>query len=272
MIRKRFKKERGRSVNLETPVLFCDKLQWLKLNWRDSLGTICSDKYSVRNFVKERIGDHYLNEVYEVYDNVSEINIDNLPESFVLKGTHGSGYNLICKDKSNMDWDKAFKEMRRWLKNNYFWKNREWVYKDIEPKIICEKFLREKDKEALVDYKFYCFNGVVKYCQVIRGRQTEETIDFYDVNWSIMPFTGLRNLPNSNESFQKPSKYNEMIELAQNLAKNFPFVRVDFYYVNERIIFGEMTFFPTSGYGSFYPSEWNKKIGDLLKLPRSRNQ
>lgn len=271
LIKKRFKKRLGREVNLKNPVYFNDKLQWLKLYWHNPIATKCADKYEVREFVKEKIGDKYLNNLLGVYESVNEINIDNLPKSFVLKGTHGSGFNIVCKDKNQMNWNVEFKKMKRWLRQNYYWRNREWVYKDIKPRIICEEYLQDNDLasfESIADYKFYCFNGDPHYCQVIRGRGQHETIDFFDMDWNHMSFVGMRMLPNSEDEIEKPKDYNEMIWIAKELAKGFPFVRVDLYYVNSKIYFGELTFFPTSGMGEFSPSEWNLKIGELLQLPK----
>ena len=273
LIRKKFKKRLGREVDLENPIKFNDKLQWLKLNWHDPVATKCADKYEVREIIKEKIGEEYLNELIGVYESVDEIDIDKLPDKFVLKGTHGSGFNIICKDKSKMNWDEEFKKMRRWLRTNYYLQNREWVYKDIKPRIICEKYLsQEGNQSSLIDYKFYCFNGEPTYCQVIRGRGEKETIDFYDTEWNHMPFNGLRELPMSDEKFEKPKKYEKMIELAKELAGDFPFVRVDFYYVKDEIIFGELTFFPLSGMGKFTPDEWDYKLGDLLQLPEKERK
>lgn len=267
LIKKRFKKRLGREVELDNPIKFNDKLQWLKLNWYNPIATKCADKYEVREYVKEKIGQEYLNELYGVYESVDEIDLDKLPNSFVLKATHGSGWNIICRDKNKMDWDAEFKKMRRWLRKNYYWQNREWVYKDIKPRIICEKFLSENNNSSLTDYKFFCFNGKATYCQVIRDRGKNETIDFYDTNWEHMPFNGLRDLPMSSIEYKKPEKYEEMVKLAEKLAGRFPFVRVDLYYVKHKIIFGELTFFPLSGMGKFTPDEWDYKIGSLLKLP-----
>src|SRR5690554_3478242 len=168
LIRKKFKKRLGRELELDNPIMYNDKLQWLKLNWYDPVATKCADKYEVREIIKEKIGEEYLNELIGVYESVDEIDIDKLPDKFVLKGTHGSGFNIICKDKSKMNWDEEFKKMRRWLRTNYYLQNREWVYKDITPRIICEKFLADDDEaSSLTDYKVFCFNGRPTYCQVI---------------------------------------------------------------------------------------------------------
>src|SRR5699024_3384766 len=166
LIRYRFRKKMGREVELENPVKFNDKLQWLKLNWYDPLATKCADKYEVRNFVKERIGEEYLNEIYAVYESVDEIDIDTLPDSFVLKATHGSGDNVICKDKNEINWNKALKKMKKSLKKNLFWTTREWVYKDIKPRIICEKYIEQKENTELRDYRFFRFNGEPKFISV----------------------------------------------------------------------------------------------------------
>lgn len=258
----------GREVELINPVRFNDKLQWLKLNWYDPLAEKCADKYKVREFIMERIGSSYLNELYGVYNSVREIDIKKLPNSFVLKATHGSGDNIICKDKNRLNWSKCKRKMERWLKKNIYWRTREWVYKDIKPRIICEKLLEDDNqKDGLTDYKFYCFHGEPKYCQVIKDRSAGGTIDFFDTDWNHMEFTGLQNLPNSQTPIPRPEKLEEMLDISKKLSEPFPFVRVDLYYVNKKIYFGELTFFPKSGFGSFYPPKWNKKIGDLLELP-----
>lgn len=156
----------GSEVNFKNPKMFNGKLQWFKLNWYDPLATKCADKYEVRKFVADRIGEEYLNELYEVYESVDEIDIDKLPKPFVLKGTHGSGFNIICKDKYKMDWDTEFKKMRRWLKTNYYWGNCEWVYKNIKPRIVCEKYMSTDDGKLLKDYKFFCFDGEPEFVSV----------------------------------------------------------------------------------------------------------
>lgn len=269
LLRIKYKRILNEKLNLENPTIFSEKIQWLKLHWYDPLATLCADKFEVRKFVRDRIGEHYLNELYSVYNSVDEIVLEELPNSFVMKCTHGSGFNIICRNKTDLDWNKESKKIRRWLKRNYYLANREWVYKDIKPRIICERLLIEDEVQgALTDYKFFCFHGEVKFCQVIRGRGVNETIDFYDEKWERLPFVGLRELPNSSKVYPKPEKYEEMMHLAKVLSEDFPFVRVDFYYVEGRIYFGEMTFFPKSGFGSFYPKIWNRTIGDMLQLDK----
>lgn len=267
-IKKHYKKHHNKELDLENPSEFGAKLQWLKLYWHDPLARKCADKYLVREVIKETIGEEYVNDLIGVYERVEDIDFASLPNKFVLKGTHGSGFNLICEDKSKFDWSYATTFMDRWLRTDYYLKNREWVYKGLKPRIICERYLSQANTDsALTDYKFYSFNGEVKYCQVIRDRGENETIDFYDLNWNKMPFNGLRKCPMSKEKHQKPINYEKMIELAEELSFNFPFVRVDFYNLDGRIIFGELTFFPSSGMGHFTPEEWNEKIGSLVELP-----
>lgn len=268
-VKRYYKKNIGKELNLMEPADFSEKLQWLKLYWFNPSAKHCADKYEVRNIISQKIGDNILNEIYFVYDSVNEIDLSKLPNSFVMKATHSSGYNFVCKDKSKVDWDSQLKELNRWLKIDYFWHTREWVYKDIKPRIICERFLFEDESSSsLTDYKIYCFNGKPMYCQVIKDRGLSGgTIDFFNTEWERMEFSGLKKMPHSEKVIKKPDKYKEMIEISKILSEKFPFVRVDFYYVNRKIYFGELTFFPQSGFGEFYPTEWNKIMGDLLKLP-----
>lgn len=268
LIRKRFKERLGRELDLENPIKYNDKIQWLKLNWRDPLAIKCADKYEVRKFVTERIGEKYLNELYGVYESVDEINIDILPKSFVLKGTHGSGFNIICKDKTKLNWEEELKKMRRWLKTNYYLRNREWVYKEIKPRIICEKFIDQGEENELRDYRFFCFNGEPKFIAVdfsiTDKRKTRRNI--YDLDWNLLNVE-ISYPKELNVRVEKPKKLDEMIYLSKKLSSEFPHARVDFYYVEEKIIFGEITFFHQSGMGLIKPVEFETIMGNWLKLP-----
>ncbi len=266
-LRKLFKKRLNRELNLKNPVKYNDKIQWLKLYWRDPLATKCADKYKVREFISETIGDEYLNELIAVYDSVDEIDIQALPQSFVLKGTHGSGYNIICKDKDKMNWKKEFKKMRRWLRLSYYLEEREWVYKDIKPRIICEKYMEEANAEDLRDYKIFCFNGEPKLIQVDANRFNDHKRNYYDLDWNLLDIS--IDVPSDTETIiHPPEKLSEMIELSKVLSKNFPHVRVDFYEVDQKIIFGELTFFHSSGFGQFNPPEYETEWGNYLELPK----
>ena len=269
-IKKSFKKEMGREVELENPITFNDKLQWLKLNWYDSLATKCADKYEVRKFVEERIGDEILNELYGVYDSVDEINIDKLPKSFVLKGTHGSGFNIICKDKKKINWKYEFKKMRRWLKTNYYWQNREWVYKDIQPRIICEKYLADENGQLPKDYKFFCFDGEPKFMFIASDRGQRTKFDFYDLEWNKLPVS--QYYPTSNYEISKPRNLEQILQYARILSKGFPHVRVDFYLNEDNIIFGELTFFHFSGEKKFQPEKYDEIFGSYIDLDKIQNK
>ena len=265
LIRKEFKRRMGREVELDNPTKFNDKLQWLKLNWYDPLATKCADKYEVREFVVDRIGEEYLNELYAVYESVDEIDIDKLPKSFVLKGTHGSGFNIICKDKYKMDWNTEFKKMRRWLRTNYYWGNREWVYKDVKPRIICEKYIETEDGKPLKDYKIFCFDGEPKFLYIAVDRGIDTKFDFYDIEWNKLPVS--QYYPTSNYIIDKPNNFNQMLDCAKILSQDFPHVRVDLYSNKDDITFGELTFFHFSGMRKFEPEKYDEIFGSYLKLP-----
>lgn len=266
LIRKKFRRRLDREVNLSTPTKFNDKLQWLKLYWRDPLATKCADKYEVREFIEETIGSQYLNELLGVYESVDEIDLNQLPKSFVLKGTHGSGFNIICKDKDNMDWKREFRKMKRWLRINYYWENREWVYKDIKPRIICEKYMSDEYGKPPMDYKIFCFHGGPKLIQVDVDRFGTHKRNFYNTDWTFKNIE-IENLSDNSIKIEKPATLDKMLELSKELSKDFPHVRVDFYNIKDKIIFGELTFFHHSGMGKFRPPEFEKEMGSYLELP-----
>ena len=191
------------------------------------------DKYEVRKHIAETIGEDYLIPLLGVYDSFEEINFNELPNQFVLKPNHTSGDIYICKDKSKINYSELKKTINRWLKREYYWIHREWPYKNIKPKIICEKYMEPENGTSLIDYKFYCFNGKPMYCQVIKDRYIKETIDFFDMEWNLMEFTGLHQpnnpFPHSKTKIIKPIKFEEMKKIAKILSKNIPFVRIDLY-------------------------------------------
>ena len=268
-IRKTFMYKVGYELNIEEPVFFNEKIQWLKLYNRKPEYTIMVDKYKVRQYVAQQIGEKYLIPLLGVWDTPEEIDFKDLPNQFVLKCNHNSGNGMcICKDKTKLDIAKVKRKLRRSLKSNFYLTWREWPYKDVPRKIIAEKFMSDGSGSDLRDYKFYCFNGIPKYCQVISNRTTAETIDFFDMEWKLQGFTGLAlpPLPHSAVPIKRPSCYEEMQLLARKLAKSIPFVRIDFYEIEGRVYFGEITFFPASGFGEFTPREWNKKMGDMIDL------
>ena len=267
MIRHIFRIRNGFYPDLENPKTFSEKIQWLKLHWYDPLACTCADKYAVREHVKKSIGEEYLNELYGVWNSPDEVDLDVLPEQFVLKGTHGSHFNIICRDKKALNWEKEKNKLIRWSSINYYWQNREWVYRDLKPRYIAEKFLDDGTGTSLTDYKIHCFNGEPMYCQRIMNRDTNESMDWFDKDWNLMPFTGMMKNPPHHPSKHRPAHYDTMFEIARALAKPFPYVRVDLYDIHDRVLFGELTFFPGSGLGTFTPPEYNTIIGDMLVLP-----
>lgn len=261
-----YKRIFNKNLDLENPKTFNEKLQWLKLNDRNPKYVKMVDKYEAKKYVQDIIGKEYIIPTLNVYNSFEEIDFDELPKQFVMKCTHDSGGLIICKDKSKFNYKKAKKKINTCLKRNYFYYWREWPYKNIKPRIIIEKFMEEEKNEDLTDYKFMCFNGKVHYSFVCLNRNSESglNVDFYDINWNKMNFE--RHYKNSNVILEKPKNYALMIELAEKLSKNIKFLRVDFYEINGKVYFGELTFYPGSGFEEFTPEEWDKKLGDLIVL------
>ncbi len=254
-----------RFANFKNPQTFNEKLQWLKLHDHNPLYTTLVDKYAVKKWVADKIGEQYVIPTIAVWEKAEDIDFDKLPNQFVLKVNHDSGGLVICKDKSKLDRQAAVAKLSRALKNNGYWYGREWPYKNVKPCIIAEKYM-EDENHQLNDYKFMVFNGKVKCSFTCTERFSKDglKVTFYDANWDIMPFE--RHYPRSKTPITKPLNYDEMVELAEKLSKDIPFVRVDFYSIKGKIYFGEMTFYPGSGLEEFTPQEWDKKLGDWLEL------
>lgn len=256
----------GKSLNLVEPQTYNEKLQWLKLYDRNPLYTQLADKYKVRKYIEKTIGPEYLIPLLGVWDKFEDIDFDALPDQFVLKCTHDSGGICICTDKKKFNIAKAKKKIKRSLMKNFYYAGREWPYKNIEPKIIAEKFMVDESETELKDYKFMCFNGKVKCSFVCTNRYSSSGINitFFDLDWNIMPFK--RQYPIDPNKIKVPEKYDEMIKIAECLSKYIPFTRIDLYEVNGEIYFGEITFFPGSGFEKFVPVEGDKIFGDWLDL------
>lgn len=265
----KFHNRQGYRIDWDNPITFSEKLQWLKLYNRRKEYTIMADKVMVKDWVARRIGSEYIIPTLGVWKRAEDVDFDSLPEQFVIKCNHNSGLGMyICRDKSKMDKKKVLSGLQDGLKENYFKQNGEWPYRDIPRRIIAEKFLSDGSGLDLADYKFFCFDGEPIFCQVIKDRSTKETIDFYDMNWVHQPFIGLaKDVEHSKTPVNRPAQLDMMISIVKKLAKGIPFVRVDLYVVGSNIYFGEITFFPASGMGSFRPSEWNVKFGNMIKLP-----
>ncbi len=254
----------GRRLDLAAPATFTEKLQWLKLYGQPRQYAPLADKLQVYGYVRERIGDAHLNRLLGAYERAADIPWDDLPERFVLKATHGSGWNLIVADKARTDRQKALQTCEQWLQGKYSPYSREPVYADIPPRIICVEYLGDPDTE-LFDYKLYCFNGRVRLIHVDTERFRGHRRTYYTPDWQRLPFS--YTYPVRNEDVQRPAALGTMIELAERLAGDIPFVRVDFFYIHNRVIFGEMTFFPDAGFGAFDPPEWDAIVGSYLRLP-----
>lgn len=252
----------GNRLNLSNPLRFTEKLQWLKLFYRDSIIEECTDKYTVRDYITHQGYAYILNDLIAAYDDVDDINLNDLPDKFVLKISHGSGWNIICKDKSKLNWTMYKHIIKSWMKQNLYIYGREWNYKNLTPKIIVEKYIDSGDGQ-LTDYKFFCFNGVPYYVQVDRDRFSGHKQTYYDMDWNKLEIvTG--NIPVDEE---KPQMFDEMKKIATELSKPFPHVRIDFYNVGDKIYFGEFTYFDGSGFYKFEPDERDFEWGEKLELP-----
>lgn len=256
-------------LNLSNPQKFTEKIQWLKLHSRKPEFTAMVDKYAIKKYVCDLIGKEYVVPMIGIWDSFDEIDFNALPVKFVLKTTHGGGSCgvVICHDKSTFDKERAKRKLNNSLHTDIYQLFREWPYKDVPRRIMAEELIEIPESNDLTDYKLFCFNGDPKYIQVIKDRNTHETIDFFDADWNHQPFYGLNpKVKNSSQAISKPAGLADMIKIARRLAKDIPFVRVDFYQVGNRVYFGEITFFPNSGFGRFTPPDWNRKLGDMIKL------
>lgn len=258
----------GKPLNLENPIEFNEKISWLKVYYHPPILTQLVDKYAVRNYVKEKIGEKYLNDLIQVYTKVSDINFETLPNKYVIKGVHGCGFNLIVEDSKKLNKTKAKALLRKWaLKKQYYRGGLEWAYKNVPPHFIAEKFLNELNNSSIIDYKFFCFNGKAQFLEVHIDRNENHRSSFYDLNFNKLPFRDVPENKTITKPIEKPIVFDEMIAVAEKLADKLPFVRVDLYALKEKIIFGEMTFYPADGRSEFYPEKYNTIIGDYLKLP-----
>lgn len=264
----RYKNVFGKNPDLKTPKTFNEKLMWLKLNEYadDPLVSQCSDKYAVREYVTKCGLEHTLNELLGAWDHAEEIPWDQLPERFALKCNHGCGYNLICQDKSKLDVKNAVKQLNAWMKDDFWKEYAEVHYRTIPKKIICEKYLEGKGNALPVDYKIYCFHGEPVYIGnfIERDIVTDEILrGYFDLDWNPSPVFKGEMQP---ELFERPKTLETMLDYARILAKPFPFVRVDFYEVDGKIYFGELTFTPTGCLATYYTEKAQMKLGEMLHV------
>lgn len=269
-IKVRWYQTMGYELDLKNPKTFNEKLQWLKLYDRNPLYPLLVDKYEVKKWISEKIGAEYVIPTLAVYNSADEIDIDSLPNEFVLKCTHDSGSTIICNNKASFNVSVERKKLQASLRYNYFWNAREWPYAKIKHRIVAEKYINDssiQNKNGIVDYKFFCFNGYVDCVMVCIDRATKETKYFFmDKEWNILPY----NIRGMNESatakIPKPKCLIEMFSIASSLSQGFPFVRVDMYSINDHPLFGEMTFFPNGGFDPNIIRDVDFMFGDKIQL------
>lgn len=259
----------GRFPNLDNPKSLNEKMQWMRFNYHDPLMTKCVDKCSFKDYIKDTVGEEYVVPLYGVWENVNNIDFDNLPDKFAIKSTWGWGdlQNILVKNKKGLNVHKAKALLSNWLQewNNYYYQSFEWDSKDIKPRIIAEKLLEPSCGE-IIDYKFYCYNGKCKHFLICKDRKTQTKYINYDLDFNCIKLS-----PNSyvvNTKFEKNKLFDEMLVMAEKLAKPFPLVRVDFYDVDGKLYVGELTFSPGGGFNTYY-EEWDNKLGDYLELPKA---
>lgn len=259
----------GNKLDLKKPQTFNEKLQWLKLYDRKPEYTTMVDKVAVKDYVAEKIGSEYIIPTLGVYEKFDDIDFDALPNQFVIKCAHDSGGLVICKDKSKFNIEKAREKINWSQQRKYYHVHREWPYKNVKPRILIEKYMGDNFGE-LNDYKLMCFNGKVRCSFVCSDRFSKSGlhVTFFDREWEKMPFN--RHYPCASNSISKPVCYYKMIEFAEKLSKGISFIRVDFYEVNDKLYFGELTFYPGSGFEEFTPNEWDYKFGEWINLPEKQ--
>ncbi|WP_353894465.1 ATP-grasp fold amidoligase family protein [Proteinivorax hydrogeniformans] len=272
MVRLQYWIKTGKILNLKHPKRFNEKIQWYKLFYRDPLMTKCADKYRVREYVASKGYEEILIPLCGAYDCAEEIDFDKLPDEFVLKTTNGSHTNIICRNKKKLNIRDTVNTLNSWLKQKSVKLGREWAYYNIEPKIVCEQFLKDSQdvNSELKDYKFLCFDGEVKYIWVDVNRSTNHKRNFYDVSWNYLEVES--DVPSYGDNIEKPEGLKKMLEIAQRLSEEFPHVRVDLYWVNNKVYFGELTFYLLSGYESFYPDNFDYVLGREFNLPEVKTK
>ena len=267
-IKWKFEAKMGYPLNLDNPQTFNEKLQWLKLHDRKPIYSTMVDKYEVKQYVASIIGEEYIIPTLGVWENFNEIDFNSLPDQFVLKCTHDSGGLVIVKDKAKLDIGAARKKIEKSLKTNYYYLGREWPYKDVKPRIIAEAYMEENTGVSIDDYKIHSFNGTPRVILVCRDRFSELGLseDFFDTKWTHLDVKRERH-SNSAIDIARPAELDKMLKLAERLSVGHSFLRSDFYTIDNKIYFGEMTFFPASGFEKFVPYSFDREMGDWIVLP-----
>jgi hypothetical protein len=266
-----YRRKLHRKLNLDNPETFNEKLQWLKLYDRNPQYTQMVDKAAVKKYVAEQIGEEYVIPTLGTWENLKDLDIEQLPNQFVLKCTHDSGGLVICRDKAHLDMKAVYKKIGKSMETNYYYSGREWPYKNVKPRILAEKYMEDdsecdsEEKHNLNVYKIFNFNGVPRIIQSIQNDKTKnETIDYFDVDWNLLKLK--QNFPNSKTPLPRPKQLEEMLELAARLSKGFCFLRTDFYIVNQKVLFSEFTFYSDNGTAMFNPPQWDRELGSWIDL------
>lgn len=256
-----------RFINFNNPKTFNEKIQWLKLNYRNEEYTKLVDKYRVKQYITKLIGEEYVIPTFGVWNNVDDIDFKSLPEKFVLKCNNDSGGIVICKNKKDFDEAKAKSFLKERLKNNGYWYGREWPYKNVKPCIIAEKYMEDSISKDIKDYKFFCFNGSMEFFDIDIDRFIEHRANYYDRNGNFLPFGKTYCPPDYTKKIEMPKNLDKMIELAETISHNTVLSRIDFYEIDGQVYFGEITFYPGSGFSPFTDEKWDYKLGDMIDLP-----
>lgn len=266
-IEEAYRRRMHKELNFNNIQTFNEKMQWLKLYYRDYKVVLCADKLHAKTYLRQHGLGNYVPKTLAIYHSTKDINYDKLPNKFVIKTTHGSGYVIVCIDKEALDCKKANEMLDRWLEIKYGAITHEWFYDVLKPRIFVEEYLEDAENAMPIDYKFLCFNGKCKLIFTVKNRELKRDMymDFYDRDWNKLPFGRLYHT--SRDGVKKPDRLEEMLEIAESLAVDFPFVRIDFFLCNGRLYIGEMTFIPGNGHEAFRPSRYDGIYGAELELP-----
>ena len=270
MLRLQYRIKCGRQLNLKEPRRYTEKIQWYKLFYRDPVMRQCADKFQVRQYVESKGLGHILNELYDVFETPEDIRLDHLPEQFVLKLSNGSGTNLLCRDKGELELPQVQQKFRDFLVQSGSSAGREWVYSGGKKVIVAEKLLEDPNRpgQDLRDYKILCFNGKPEYIICVDGRYTDHYCHVvYDTDWNKQDV--IIGQSSNTENYQKPETLGQMLEIARILSRDFPAVRIDLYDIAGQIVFGEMTYFPWSGYMKFEPDAFDFVLGEKFDLRKT---
>lgn len=266
-LKRKYKILMHHDLNLDNPVFFNEKLQWLKLYYKKPEFVTLVDKVAAKDYIADKIGAEHIIPTLGVYDRFEDIDFDKLPDKFVIKCTHDSASTLVCSDKNTFDRKHAKKLITKCLKKHYHMLGREWPYGQVQPRIIIEQFMVDESGTELKDYKFFCFDGVVKCASVDFNRFTGHRANFYSPEFKLLDIGKKGCRPDPDHKFDKPSNWDEMVQIAKELSTGFPFLRVDLYSINGKTYFGELTLFPASGFSPFLNDDQDKLFGSWITLP-----